>query len=84
MEPKEENKLDADNALLLSAEQDSNTPEKPIDEETNNGYDSAADTGNSNEDLELTPDDDPDTNLDENDLDALNGQDIDNEDDELF
>ncbi|TDO20885.1 hypothetical protein [Pedobacter duraquae] len=84
MEPKEENKLDADNALILSAEQDSNTPERPIDEEANNGYNSATDTGNSNEDLELNPDDDPDTNLDENDLDALNGQDIDEEDDELL
>ena len=43
------------------------------------GYNSADDTGNNNEDLELNPDDDPDTNLDEADLEALNGIDIDDE-----
>ena len=84
MEPNEENKMDADNALILSSEQDPTTPEKPINEEDNNGYDSAADTGNSNEDLDLNPNDDPDTDLDENDLEALNGQDLDEEHDEFL
>ena len=79
MEPKDEKNLDADNALILSAEQDSAKPEKPINEEDNDGYDSASDTGNSNEDLELEPSDDPDTNLDADDLEALNGQDLDDD-----
>jgi len=79
MEPKDEKNLDADNALILSAEQDSAIPEKPINEEDNDGYDSASDTGNSNEDLELEPSDDPDTNLDADDLEALNGQDLDDD-----
>ena len=79
MEPKDEKNLDADNALILSAEQESAIPEKPINEEDNDGYDSASDTGNSNEDLELEPSDDPDTNLDADDLEALNGQDLDDD-----
>lgn len=79
MESNEEKHLDADNKLIISSEQDSDKPEKPINEEVNNGYNSADDTGNSNEDLELNPSDDPETDLDEYDLEALNGQDIDEE-----
>ena len=79
MEPKEEQQLDADNKLILTSEQDSDKAEKPINEEVNNGYNSANDTGNSNEDLELDPSDDPETNVDEDDLEALNGLDLDDE-----
>lgn len=79
MESHEEQQLDADNKLIISAEQDSANAEKPINEEVNQGYNSADDTGNSNEDLELDPNDDPETNVDEDDLEALNGLDIDEE-----
>lgn len=79
MELNEQERLDADNKLIISAEMDSNKPEKPINEEVNDGYNSANDTGNSNEDLDLNPNDDPDTNVDEDDLEALNGEDMDNE-----
>ena len=77
MKPTEQERMDADNKLILSAEQDSAKAEKPINEEVNGGYNSADDTGNSNEDLELDPNDDPDTNVDEYDLEALNGEDLD-------
>lgn len=77
METNEEQHLDADNKLIISSEQESQKPEKPINEEVNKGYNSADDTGNSNEDLELEPNDDPETNVDEYDLEALNGQGID-------
>jgi len=76
METNEEQQLDADNNLILSAEQNSDRPEIPINEEDNNSYNSAEDTGNTNEDLELDPNDDEETNLDEDDLQALNGLDI--------
>lgn len=79
MASNEEKHLDADNKLIISSEQDSDKPEKPINEEVNNGYNSADDTGNSNEDLDINPSDDPETDLDEDDLEALNGQDIDEE-----
>ncbi|MBE9597790.1 hypothetical protein [Pedobacter sp. MC2016-24] len=75
----ETNKQDVDNLLIIESELDSNQPEKPINEEINKGYNSAEDTGNTNEDLELNPNDDPDTNLDPEDLDALNSQDLDEE-----
>lgn len=77
MEANEERQLDIDNKLILSAEEAATTPEKPVNEEVNSGYNSADDTGNSNEDLELNPNDDPDTNVDEYDLEALNGEDMD-------
>jgi len=78
MEPKNENTAnDLDNHLIISAEMDPDHAEKPIDEEVNQGYNSADDTGNTNEDLELNPDDDASTNLDPEDLEALNGLDID-------
>jgi len=79
MESNEEKRIDADNKLIISSELDPDKPEKPINEEVNGGYNSAEDTGNSNEDLELDPDDDPMTNLDEGDLEALNGEDMDGE-----
>ncbi|WP_158798875.1 hypothetical protein [Pedobacter sp. L105] len=79
MEPTEQERLDADNKLILSAEQESAKAEKPINEEVNSGYNSADDTGNSNEDLDLDPNDDPDTNVDEYDLEALNGEDLDDD-----
>lgn len=79
METNEQDRLDADNKLILSSELDSEKAEKPINEEVNNGYNSADDTGNSNEDLELEPNDDPDTDLDADDLEALNGLDLDDE-----
>lgn len=77
MESNEEKQLDIDNKLIISAEEASTKPEKPVNEEVNTGYNSADDTGNSNEDLELDPSDDPETNVDEYDLEALNGEDID-------
>lgn len=77
MEPNEQERIEADNKLILSAELDLQKAEKPVNEEVNGGYNSANDTGNSNEDLELDPNDDPDTNVDEYDLEALNGEDID-------
>lgn len=77
MEPNEQDRLDADNKLIISAEQDAEKAEKPINEEVNGGYNSADDTGNSNEDLELDPNDDPETNVDEYDIEALNGLDLD-------
>ncbi|CAM4051925.1 hypothetical protein SAMN06265348_10226 [Pedobacter westerhofensis] len=77
MESNEEKQLDIDNKLIISAEEASTKPEKPVNEEVNKGYNSADDTGNSNEDLELDPSDDPETNVDEYDLEALNGEDID-------
>jgi len=83
MESKDEKRLDADNELILSTELDSAKPEKPINEEVSGGYNSADDTGNSNEDLELEPNDDPETNVDEYDLDALNGQDLDDDETDL-
>lgn len=79
MEANEEKQQDADNKLIITSELDTNKPEKPINEEVNNGYNSAEDTGNSNEDLELDPSDDPDTNVDADDLEALNGLDLDDE-----
>jgi|GEM_PF-3358026 len=79
MESNEETRLDADNKLILSSEQNPEKAEKPINEEVNGGYNSADDTGNSNEDLELDPNDDPDTNVDLDDLEALNGEDMDAE-----
>lgn len=77
MESTQQNNLDADNKLIISSEQDPAKPEKPINEEVNNGYNSVNDTGNSNEDLDLDPNDDPDTNVDADDLEALNGLDLD-------
>lgn len=84
MEQKEETrldidqlKLDADNKLIISAELNSPKPEKPVIEDDNSGYNSADNTGNTNEDLELDPNDDPETDLDEYDLEILNGQDMD-------
>ena len=70
---------DVDNELILSAQSDPTTPEKPINEEVAGGYNSADDTGNTTDDLELELSDDPDTDLDESDLDALNGQDLDDD-----
>lgn len=83
MESKDEKRLDADNELIISSELDSAKPDKPINEEASGGYNSADDTGNSNEDLELDPNDDPETNVDKYDLEALNGQDMDEEDSDL-
>lgn len=77
MESTEERRLDADNDLIIKSSQDSDQPDKPVNEEISGGYDSADDTGNSNADLDLDPDDDPATNVDESDLEALNGQDMD-------
>jgi hypothetical protein len=79
METNEEARLDADNKLIISSELDSQKAEKPINEEVNNGYNSADDTGNSPEDLELELSDDPDTDLDADDLEVLNGLDLDEE-----
>jgi hypothetical protein len=83
MESKDEKRLDADNELIISSEMDSDKPDKPINEEVTEGYNSADDTGNTNEDLELDPNDDPETNIDEDDLEALNSQDMDEEDSDL-
>jgi len=83
METNEEQQLDADNNLILSSSEDTVKPEIPKNEEVNDGYNSADDTGNTNEDLDLEPSDDPDTNVDEYDLEALNGLDIDDEDGDL-
>lgn len=81
MESNEEKQLDIDNKLILSAEQALTTPEKPVNEEIKSeAYNSANDTGNSNEDLELSPDDNPETNVDEYDLEALNGEDMESDD----
>jgi hypothetical protein len=79
METNEEARLDADNKLIISSELDPQKAEKPINEESNNGYNSADDTGNSPEDLELELSDDPDTDLDADDLEVLNGLDLDDE-----
>jgi hypothetical protein len=79
METNEEARLDADNKLIISSELDPQKAEKPINEEVNNGYNSADDTGNSPEDLELELSDDPDTDLDADDLEVLNGLDLDEE-----
>jgi hypothetical protein len=79
METNEEARLDADNKLIISSELDPQKAEKPINEEVNNGYNSANDTGNSPEDLELELSDDPDTDLDADDLEVLNGLDLDDE-----
>lgn len=70
---------DVDNELILSAKSDPTSPEKPINEEVAGGYNSADDTGNTEDDLELDLSDDPDTDLDEADLEALNGQDLDDD-----
>ena len=70
---------DVDNELILSAQSDPTSPEKPINEEVAGGYNSADDTGNTEDDLELDLSDDPDTDLDEADLEALNGQDLDDD-----
>jgi len=83
MESSDEKRLDADNELIISSELDSAKPDKPINEEVSGGYNSADDTGNSNEDLELDPNDDPETNVDEYDLEALNGQDLDEDNTDL-
>jgi hypothetical protein len=78
--PAEENeKLDVDNELLLSAQSDPTSPEKPINEEVVGGYNSADDTGNTEDDLDLDLSDDPDTDLDESDLEVLNGLDLDDD-----
>jgi hypothetical protein len=79
METNEEARLDADNKLIISSELDPQKAEKPINEEVNNGYNSADDTGNSPEDLELELSDDPDTDLDADDLEVLNGLDLDDD-----
>ena len=73
----ESTKQDVDNELILSAQSDPTSPEKPINEEVTGGYNSADDTGNTKDDLGLDLSDDPETDLDEGDLEALNGQDID-------
>ncbi|MFP5078770.1 hypothetical protein [Pedobacter sp. JCM 36344] len=73
----ESTKQAVDNELILSAQSYPTSSEKPINEEVNRGYNSADDTGNTNDDLELDLSDDPETDLDEGDLEALNGQDID-------
>ena len=83
MESKDEKRLDADNELIISSALDSAKPDKPVNEELSGGYNSANDTGNSNEDLELDPNDDPETNVDEYDLEALNSQDLDDNDTDL-
>lgn len=83
METNEETRFDADNKLIISAELDTTQPEIPVNEEVADGYNSADDTGNTNEDLELNPDDDPDTNVDQEDLEALNGLDLDDEGNDL-
>jgi len=83
MESSDEKRLDADNELIISSELDSAKPDKPINEEVSGGYNSDDDTGNSNEDLELDPNDDPETNVDEYDLEALNGQDLDEDNTDL-
>jgi len=81
MESNEEKQLDIDNKLIISAEQASARAEKPVNEEIkSSAYNSANDTGNSNEDLGLSPDDNPETNLDEYDLEALNGEDMESDD----
>ena len=79
METNEQTQKDLDNLLIIKAELAGNNPEKPINEEVNQGYNSADDTGNTNEDLDLNPNDDINTNIDESDLNALNGQDLDEE-----
>ncbi|MGY4385475.1 hypothetical protein ACVWYN_002515 [Pedobacter sp. UYP24] len=78
----EENQQEADNKLILSAENDPSKAEKPINEEVAGGYNSADDTGNTADDLDLELSNDPETDLDEDDLEALNGQDLD--EDETF
>lgn len=75
----ESEKQDVDNELLLSAQSDPTSPDKPINEEVAGGYNSADDTGNTEDDLDLDLSDDPDTDLDESDLDALNGLDLDDD-----
>jgi hypothetical protein len=72
-------KQDVDNELILSAQSDPTSPDKPINEEVAGGYNSADDTGNTEDDLDLDLSDDPDTDLDESDLDALNGLDLDDD-----
>ena len=75
----ESEKQDVDNELLLSAQSDPTSPDKPINEEVAGGYNSADDTGNTEDDLDPDLSDDPDTDLDESDLDALNGLDLDDD-----
>ncbi|MEJ7560088.1 MAG: hypothetical protein WKF66_17370 [Pedobacter sp.] len=70
---------DLDNELILSAQADQTSPEIPINEEVVGGYNSVTDTGNTEEDLGLDLSDDPDTDLDESDLEVLNGLDIDDD-----
>jgi len=70
---------DVDNELILSAQSDPTTAEKPINEEVAGGYNSADDTGNTEDDLDLDLSDDPDTDLDDSDLEALNGLDLDDD-----
>ncbi|MES2829880.1 MAG: hypothetical protein V4687_17105 [Bacteroidota bacterium] len=65
--------------MNIETDNTSNTPQKPINEEIAGGYNSADDTGNSAEDLELELSDDADTDLDLDDLDALNGIDLDDD-----
>jgi hypothetical protein len=79
----ESTQQDVDNELILSAQSDPTTPEIPINEEVVGGYNSVNDTGNTEDDLELELSDDPDTDLDEADLQALNGQDLDENQDLL-
>jgi hypothetical protein len=75
----ESSQQDLDNELILSAQSDPTTADKPINEEVVGGYNSANDTGNTEDDLELDLSDDPDTDLDEADLEVLNGQDLDDD-----
>jgi hypothetical protein len=75
----ESEKQDVDNELILSAQSNPTSPDKPINEEVAGGYNSADDTGNTEDDLDLDLSDDPVTDLDEADLEALNGQDLDDD-----
>jgi hypothetical protein len=79
----ESTQQDLDNELILSAQSDQTSPEIPINEEVVGGYNSVNDTGNTEDDLGLELSDDPDTDLDEADLQALNGQDLDENQDML-
>jgi hypothetical protein len=82
--PKDEStQQDLDNELILSAQFDQTSPEIPINEEVVGGYNSVNDTGNTEDDLGLKLSDDPNTDLDEADLQALNGQDLDENQDML-
>ncbi|WP_256004306.1 MULTISPECIES: hypothetical protein [Pedobacter] len=77
MKTNETTQQDVDNVLLMSAQQNiGERPERPVDDaDEMSDYDSSEDTGNTEEDLDLDLSDDPDTDLYEDDLDALNGED---------